>query len=61
MWLRGARSPEAPRDPFWGMTGVTPLLSMSMSISTSRGRTPLMPTHRALARRSIMPRTCSVA
>ena len=59
MWDSGAKSPEAPREPFWGTTGVTPRLSISISISTRMGRTPLIPTHSALARRSIMPRTCS--
>ena len=59
MWLKGARSPEAPSEPFCGTTGVTPALSIRISSSTRTGRTPLSPTHRALARSSIMPRTCS--
>ena len=29
MWDRGARSPLAPREPFWGMTGVTPRFSLA--------------------------------
>jgi len=31
----GARSPHAPTEPFWHITGVTPLLSMSIWVSTT--------------------------
>ena len=61
MWASGARSPEEPREPFWGTTGVTPRFNISTSICTRTGRTPETPSHRALARRSIMPRTTSAA
>ena len=55
----GARSPEAPSEPFCGITGVTPRLSISTSFSTTTSLTPLIPAQRALALRSIMPLTCS--
>ena len=39
----GARSPEAPTEPFWQTTGVTPLLSISTSVSVISGRLPELP------------------
>ena len=43
MWARGARSPDAPTDPWPGITGVTPLASMSWMISTVVIATPDAP------------------
>ena len=59
MWDRGARSPLAPREPFWGMTGVTPRFSMATRVSTSSRRVPEKPLARLLTRRSMMPRATS--
>ena len=59
MWARGARSPEAPKDPCRGTTGVTSLLSISIRHSMSSRRMPELPFTSALALRSIMARTIS--
>ncbi len=59
MWDRGARSPEAPSEPFSGITGCTPAFSMLTRVSTSSGRTPEDPWHSALARSSSIARTAS--
>ena len=40
MWARGARSPEAPTEPFCGMTGCRPALRKATSRSTSSTRGP---------------------
>ena len=56
MWARGARSPLAPREPFSGITGWTPALSMSRSSSRVARRTPEWPRARVLARISMMAR-----
>ena len=53
---RGARSPEAPTEPCDGMTGCTFPFNIWHSVSTTRGRTPLSPFAKALARNSIIAR-----
>ncbi len=53
----GARSPDAPTEPWAGMRGCTRLSSIAQSTSTSSGRTPLAPRASTWARSSIIPRT----
>jgi hypothetical protein len=43
MWASGARSPDAPTEPWFGTTGVTPFASMSCNCSITRQRTPDAP------------------
>ena len=60
MWARGTRSPLAPTEPCWGMTGVTPASSRESRDSMICGRTPEYPLASVFARRSIMARQTSV-
>ena len=60
MWERGARSPLAPREPFWGMAGCRCLFSMDTRVSTVSRRAPEKPLARLFKRSRIMPRTTSV-
>ena len=59
MWASGARSPLAPSEPLAGTQGVTPALSMSISVCATTGRTPEWPLASMLARMVIMARTIS--
>jgi hypothetical protein len=43
MWASGARSPEAPTEPWHGTTGVRPLSSRAVSRRTVSLRTPDAP------------------
>src|SRR5581483_862565 len=58
-WARGARSPEAPRLPSSGTTGVSPALTRATSRSARTGRAPDRPAASVRARSSIMARTTS--
>ena len=40
VFYRGARSPEAPTEPWQGITGVRPWLCRASSVSTTSSRTP---------------------
>src|SRR5438552_2281114 len=53
----GARSPDAPTLPCFGMTGCTRRLSMSQSRSMTSARTPERPAASVFARRSRIART----
>ncbi len=53
----GARSPDAPTEPFSGMTGTTPRISICRSRSSVDSRTPERPPARTLARKSMSART----
>ena len=55
----GARSPQAPTEPFWQTTGVTPLLSISTSVCVMTGRHAELPWAWTLMRPAIAPRTYS--
>ena len=61
MVARGTRSPLAPREPFSGTKGVTPLLSIFIRVSTTTGRIPEGPPAMVLARITIMARTIGSA
>ena len=58
-WAKGARSPEAPSDPYSCTAGVIPALSIATIRSTTSGRIPEYPMARVRARSSIMARTTS--
>ncbi len=55
----GARSPQAPTEPFWQTYGVTPRLSISTSVRVISGRQPELPCACTLIRPAIAPRTYS--
>jgi hypothetical protein len=55
----GAKSPLAPTEPFSQTTGVTPLLSISTSVSVISGRLPEWPRACTLARPAIAARITS--
>ncbi len=57
----GARSPLAPTDPLWHTTGVTPLFSISTSVSVISGRQPELPWAWTLILPAIAARTDSIA
>jgi len=59
MCARGARSPEAPTEPWSGTTGVTRRSIIAASISINSGRTPDAPIASECARRRSMARTTS--
>ncbi|MPN05046.1 hypothetical protein SDC9_152296 [bioreactor metagenome] len=56
---RGARSPLAPKEPFSGIMGWTPLFSISSNVFTVSSLIPENPFANALARSSITPLTVS--
>jgi len=43
IWDMGARSPDAPTEPFLQTKGVTPLFSISIKVSVISGRIPELP------------------
>ena len=53
----GARSPEAPTEPWLGITGMTSRASMASSIATVAGRTPEAPRPRLASFNAIISRT----
>ena len=55
----GARSPQAPTEPFWQTTGVTPLFSMATRVCVISGRMPELPWACTLMRPAIAARTTS--
>ena len=58
-WDMGDRSPLTPSEPFSWIHGTTPLLIISMTVSSRLVRTPEQPFASTLARRSIAARTAS--
>ncbi len=55
----GARSPQAPTEPLWQTTGVTPALSMAMRVRVISGRQPEWPWAWTLTLSSMAARTQS--
>ena len=55
IWDRGARSPDAPREPFSGINGVTPLFNMAIMVSTVSRQMPEKPLERLLTRSNRIP------
>ena len=55
----GARSPQAPTEPFWQTTGVTPLFSISTIVRVISGRQAELPCAWTLIRPASAPRTAS--
>ena len=53
----GARSPQAPTDPFTQTCGVTPLLSIATRVSVISSLQPECPCAWTFARSSIAART----
>ena len=58
-WASGARSPEAPTEPWSGTIGVTSRSSNKSRDSTSSGRQPECPRASDAARNRIMARATS--
>ncbi len=58
-WASGARSPEQPRLPNSGTTGVMPAVSSAASVSAVSTRMPVCPVARVDSRSSIIARTTS--
>ena len=59
MWARGQRSPLAPTEPFSGMTGWTPRLSMAARVSGMTALAPEKPFRSEFRRSRRIPRTAS--
>ena len=57
MWASGARSPDAPTEPWLGITGIMSRASMASSMSTVCGRTPEAPWPRLASFSAIISRT----
>ena len=55
----GARSPDAPAEPWLGIIGITRRASMASSMATVAGRTPEAPRPRLASLRAIISRTCA--
>jgi hypothetical protein len=59
MCASGARSPDAPTEPFSGITGTTPLSSMASISSTVAGFTPDAPRPSEISFSAMISRTMS--
>ena len=57
MCARGARSPEAPTEPWAGTTGIKSRSSSASSMATVSGRTPEAPCARLASLSAIISRT----
>ena len=57
MWASGARSPDAPTEPWLGTTGTMPRSSMASSSAMVCGRTPEAPWPRLASLSAIISRT----
>jgi hypothetical protein len=57
MCASGARSPEAPTEPWLGITGVTSRANMASSMPIVVGRTPEAPRPRLASFNAIISRT----
>ena len=57
MCASGARSPDAPTEPWAGTTGIRSRSSMASSMATVSGRTPEAPCARLASLRAIISRT----
>ena len=53
----GARSPQAPTEPFWQTKGVTPSFSIATRVCVISGRQPECPWACTLMRPVMAPRT----
>ena len=56
----GAKSPDAPREPFCGINAVTPLFNMFTIVSTVSKRIPENPFTKLLIRSNITPLATSI-
>ena len=61
IWASGARSPDAPTEPWQGTTGVSPLASIASMRRTVSSRTPDAPCARLASFSAIISRVTAGA